>query len=102
MEKLREPLVAEYKEYLKKWTDAEITRFQKFTVIYRCDPKMRENVWSERTKMFDAADVDGDGKLNRQEFEDYFKSLHSWHKKWGCADRECSPEWYDMYYDAIN
>ena len=63
---------------------------------------MRTNVYSERCKIFHAADVDGDFILNRQEFEEYFKSIHVWQKKWGCAERECSPEWYNMYYDAIN
>ena len=71
-------------------------------MVYRCDEKMKANVYSERCKMFHAADVDGDGFLNRQEFEDFFKAVHVWQKKWGCAEREYSPEWYNMYYEAIN
>ena len=102
LEKLRAPLIAEFKEYLKTWTDDEVQRHQKFVMVYRCDVKMRTNVYSERCKIFHAADVDGDFILNRQEFEEYFKSIHVWQKKWGCAERECSPEWYNMYYDAIN
>ena len=52
--------------------------------------------------MFKASDIDEDGLLNRQEFEEYFKFANRQQKKWGQAARQCSPEWYDMYYDAIN
>ena len=69
LEQLRAPLIVDFKEYLKTWTDAEVQRYQKFVMVYRCDEKMKANVYSERCKMFHAADVDGDGYLNREEFE---------------------------------
>ena len=72
MEKIRAPLINEYKEWLKTWTDEEIYRFEKVLVIYRGDPNMRRAVLEERDKMFKSADVDEDGLLNREEFEEYF------------------------------
>ena len=52
--------------------------------------------------MFREADLDEDGLLNREEFKDYFKYANRQQKKWGQPARQVSPEWYDMYYEAIN
>ena len=82
LEILRYPLIVEHKEWLKTWTDEEVRRWERFLMIYRADPGIRADVKSERDKSFKAADVDEDGLLNRQELEEYFKSVNNWQTKW--------------------
>ena len=41
LEKIRAPLINEYKEWLKTWTDDEVYRWEKVLTIYRGDPNMR-------------------------------------------------------------
>ena len=66
------------------------------------DETMRNNFNEEIRSTFCDADVDGDGLLNREEFEQCIILADKYAQRAGHDSRIVTKGWYDMYFEGFN